>query len=129
MKRGWGLGEKHRDDPIGSDAPRGKNLEQRKHSRDGNTLTPTEQHIKNGLMRQFMVNPEGGGVGNSGAYRSSPVWCDCGRRMKAEGQQKCELCLRPANSEKSPTAVAMPRFDACLKLLAKHWSELKGLSK
>lgn len=70
-KRGWVSG-----DPPNS--ARGKSSAQRKSARDGG-LTPTEQHRKNTLMRQFMRNPEGGGVGNSAAYRASSVWCRCGR--------------------------------------------------
>jgi hypothetical protein len=62
-KRGWQNG-----DPAGSEKPRGKNREQRKSGRDGTTWTPTEQHIRNGLMKQFMKNPEGPG-GNSETYK------------------------------------------------------------
>lgn len=72
-KRGWTSG-----DPPLSAKPRGKASHRRKSARDGG-LTPTEQHRKNALMKQFMRNPEGGGVGNSRAYRESSVWCDCGR--------------------------------------------------
>jgi hypothetical protein len=68
MRSDW-----HNGDPPGSEAPRGKNRERRKGRYDGNTWTPTEQHIKNGLMRQFMKNPEGST--NSEAYRNSSIWC------------------------------------------------------
>ncbi len=81
MRKGWELEGKHREDPIGSDASRGKNRERRKHRKDGPTLTPTEQHKKNVLMRQFMRTGEGPG-GNTEAYRSSSAWCGCGRRLK-----------------------------------------------
>ena len=60
-------------DPPNSE--RGRSASQRKSARDGG-LTPTERHRKNGLMKQFMKNPEGGGTGNSEAYVSSPLWCD-----------------------------------------------------
>ncbi len=81
MKRGYEMGGKFSSDPIGSDAPRGKNRERRKHRNDGNTLTPTENHIKQNLMRQFMKNPEGGGIGNSESYRNSECW-DANGRLK-----------------------------------------------
>jgi hypothetical protein len=92
MKRGYELGGKFANDPVGSDVGRGKNRELRKSSRDGNSLTPTEQHKKNELMRQFMRTGEGGGGGNKEAYVNSPVWCDCGRRMKLEGRDVCVRC-------------------------------------
>ncbi len=96
MKKGYELGGKYAHDPIGSDQPRGKNREQRKSAHDGPSWTPTEQHIKNGLMRQFMRTGEGGGMGNSNAYRESPLWCrQCfGRRMVAEGKTMCEKCVQ-----------------------------------
>ena len=78
------------ENPIGSDAPRGKARSQRKASRDGNTFTPTEQHRKNELMRQFMRTGEGSG-GRSAEYVNSPVWCgSCGRRMNP-----CPNCAPP----------------------------------
>lgn len=40
----------------------------RKLGKDGNSLTPTEQHRKNTLMRQFMRNPEG--TLNTEAYKA-----------------------------------------------------------
>lgn len=47
-----------------------------RHTRKGKHdpgLTPTEQHRKNALMRQFMSCHEG--ERNSDAYRNSAVWC------------------------------------------------------
>lgn len=79
MTTGYEREGKYSADPIGSAAPRGKARSQRKASRDGPTLTPTEQHRKNALMRQFMVNPEGGGIGNSDAYRAASCWDENGR--------------------------------------------------
>lgn len=60
-------------DPIGSEKPRGKSAYQRKSGRDPG-LTPTEQHQKNVLMRQFMRNPEG--TQNTSAYKEAECWCD-----------------------------------------------------
>ncbi len=91
MKKGWGVGQRYSQDPIGSDAPRGKNREKRKHRNDPG-LTPTEQHIKNNLMNQFRRTGEGPG-GHSEAYRSASIWCECGRHFKVEGHEKCEGCL------------------------------------
>lgn len=81
MTTGRELEGRYSEDPIGSDAPRGKARSQRKASRDGPSLTPTEQHRKNALMRQFMTNPEGGGIGNSEAYRAASCW-DANGKLK-----------------------------------------------
>lgn len=70
MSRGHEIGGKYREDPVGSEAPRGKNREQRKHRNDGPSWTPTEQHIKNNLMRQFMRTGEGPGA-PSRAFRDN----------------------------------------------------------
>lgn len=105
MSDGNEIGGRFKENPIGSDAPRGKNRERRKHKLDGPTLTPTERHIKNNLMRQFMRTGEGSG-GRSAAYINSPVWCtDCARRMKVDGHEKCEGCLYRdyCNSTSQPT--------------------------
>jgi hypothetical protein len=75
VKRGYGVGEKFSQDPVGSDESRGKNRERRKHKLDGPTLTPTESHIKNSLMRQFMKNPEGSEGRDESAYKSASCWC------------------------------------------------------
>jgi hypothetical protein len=90
MKRGYGVGDKFSQDPVGSDESRGKNRERRKHKLDGPTLTPTEQHIRDGLMRQFMRNPEG--EPNGEAYKNASCWCECGRGLKAESGfcSRCE---------------------------------------
>lgn len=55
-------------DPIGSDAPRGKACEKRMGRYDGG-FTPSEQRIKNQLMRQFMKSGGEGVGGNTKAYR------------------------------------------------------------
>lgn len=92
--KGRDLGGKYRDDPIGSEEPRGKSLERRKHRNDGNTLTPTEQHIKNSCMRQFMKNPEGTESANTKSYKASPAWCrGCdGRRLATSDDGFCMSC-------------------------------------
>lgn len=76
--KGYDVGGKYREDPVGSHVPRGKARSQRKASRDPG-FTPTEQHRKNALMRQFMVNPEGGGTGNTEAYRAASCWDENGK--------------------------------------------------
>lgn len=70
VKKGYEAGGKYSQDPIGSDKPRGKATGRRKHRNDGPNWTPTEQHRRNELMRQFMRTGEGGG-GTSSAYRSN----------------------------------------------------------
>lgn len=92
MKKGFDLGGKYRNDPPGSMKPRGKARSARKSGRDGKTLTGTEQRKKNELMRQFMKNPEGGGTGNTEAYRTASCWCPCGRHLKADGRDLCSCC-------------------------------------
>lgn len=92
MSDGHEMGGRFQEDPVGSDSPRGKNRERRKHRNDGNTLTPTEHHIKGRLMRQFMTNPEGPG-GRSEAYVNSPVWCSgCNGRRMAVSDGLCGGC-------------------------------------
>jgi hypothetical protein len=80
-------------DPQGSEKPRGKDRSERRGRFDPG-WTPTETHIRNGLMRQFMRNPEGSP--SSEAYRNSSVWCECGRGMNrraADGSTvKCVKC-------------------------------------
>lgn len=75
MTTGFEAGGRYSANPIGSEH---KSTEQRKASRDPG-LTPTELHRKSNLMRQFMKNPEGGGVGNSEAYRNGSCWDASGR--------------------------------------------------
>jgi hypothetical protein len=70
VKKGYELGGKYSADPIGSDAPKGKSCAQRKASKDGPTLTGSEQRLKNELMRQFMRTGEGPG-GVSAAFRDN----------------------------------------------------------
>lgn len=67
--RGYEIGGRYKDDPIGSEGPRGKSRGQRKSGRDGPNWTPTEQREKNQLMRQFMRFGSGAGAGVSAAYR------------------------------------------------------------
>lgn len=67
-KRGWQSG----DPPVSS----GRSVSARKSARDGG-LTPTEQHRKNALMKQFMRLD--GPKGNSPEYIASQCWCWCGR--------------------------------------------------
>lgn len=55
-------------DPVGSEAPRGKDCSKRMGRYDG-SFTPTEQRLKNQLMRQFMRTGGEGVGGNSEAYR------------------------------------------------------------
>jgi hypothetical protein len=55
-------------DPIGSEAPRGKSLEKRMGRYDG-SFTPSEQRLKDQLMKQFTRFGEGVG-GNTAAYRA-----------------------------------------------------------
>jgi hypothetical protein len=73
-------------DPQGSEST--KSLSQRKGRYDSG-WTPTETVIRNGLMRQFMKNPEG--TTNSAAYREAECWCACGR-LRAENSDKCARC-------------------------------------
>lgn len=85
--------KRHPEDPYGSEVPRGKASYRRKSGRDPG-LTPTEQHHKNKLMRQFMRNPEG--TVNPIAYTQSAVWCECGRglnRRAVDGSTvPCKRC-------------------------------------
>jgi len=55
-------------DPIGSEAPRGKSCEKRMGRYDGG-FTPSEQRLKNQLMKQFMKHGGEGPGGNSAAYQ------------------------------------------------------------
>jgi len=57
-------------DPIGSEAPRGKSLEKRMGRYDGG-FTPSEQRLKNQLMKQFMKLGGEGPGGNSAEYRAN----------------------------------------------------------
>lgn len=54
-------------DPVGADDPRGKSCEKRMGRYDG-SFTPTEQKMKDQLMKQFTRFGEGVG-GNTKAYR------------------------------------------------------------
>jgi hypothetical protein len=94
MRRGFDIGGKYREDPVGADVPRGKSTERRKHRNDGTSWTPTEARLKNELMRQFMHNPEGTAHADDDAYKNSPAWCPhCdGRRLRDEGYDCCTSC-------------------------------------
>lgn len=104
MKRGYDVGGRYSQDPVGSDESRGKNRERRKHKLDGPTLTPTEAHIKNSLMRQFMRNPEGEPVGE--AYKSASCWCagPCGGRRLAITEGLCDSCWWKEHPPADPAA-------------------------
>jgi hypothetical protein len=56
-------------DPIGSEAPRGKDCSKRMGRYDG-SFTPSEQRLKDKLMKQFTRFGEGFG-GNSAEYRAN----------------------------------------------------------
>lgn len=93
MKAKWRNG-----DPLGSE--REKSTAQRKSGRDPG-LTPTEQHRKAQLMRQFLRLD--GPKGSTEEYRNSPVWCACGRGMNRRGKRgdtlpcaKCRPDLKAA---------------------------------
>lgn len=90
MKKGYEIGGRHRDDPIGSEKPRGKSRSQRKAARDGPSWTGTEARQRDQLMKQFCKLE--GPAGNSEAYISAPCWCDCGRLVIRDG--KCARCLQ-----------------------------------
>lgn len=87
MKVGWQNG-----DPQGSEKARGKDRSERRGRFDPG-LTPTEQHIKNNLMRQFMRNPEG--EPPSEAYKNAPCWCrGCdGKRLASTKVGLCDGCF------------------------------------
>lgn len=93
MKKGYDLGGKYSQDPIGSDAPKGKDCGRRLSSRDGKPFTPSEQRLKNQLMRQFIKGD--GPKGNSAAYLAAPCWCACGRLM-VEELGMCRKCAEQA---------------------------------
>lgn len=92
MKRGYDIGGRYSADPIGSDAPRGKDRSQRKSGRDGPSWTPTESRRRDTLLRQFLQRD--GSQGNTDAYLASPVWCPgCdGRRLREQGKSLCARC-------------------------------------
>ena len=56
-------------DPVGCDAPRGKDASKRM-GRYAGSFTPSEQRLKDKLMKQFTRFGEGVG-GNSAAYRAN----------------------------------------------------------
>lgn len=68
-RKGYDVGGRYSQDPIGSEKPRGKATGRRLHRNDPG-WTPTELHRKNELMRQFMRNPEGPG-GNTNAFKAN----------------------------------------------------------
>lgn len=55
------------------------------------SYTPTEQRIKDGLMKQFCSLESST---NSEAYTSAPCWCEkCGRLRDSE-EMRCSRCVR-----------------------------------
>lgn len=93
-KKGYGIGERHSQDPIGSDAPRGKDTSKRKHRNDPG-WTPTEEKLRNQAMRQFMRNPEGSANRDESAYKASTVWCrgcDGKRMISVVSLSLCDSC-------------------------------------
>lgn len=64
-------------DPLGAEVRRGKDTSKRMGRYDG-SYTPSEQRLKNQLMKQFTRYGEGVG-GNTAAYREAECWCACGR--------------------------------------------------
>ena len=88
--KGYGVGDRFSQDPIGSHEPRGKDTSQRKHRNDPG-WTPTEEHQRNQLLRQFMKNPEGSAHQDVGAYKAASCWCECGRGLKNESGS-CAKC-------------------------------------
>lgn len=91
MSNGYELGGRYSADPIGSETSRGKDCSKRLSSKDGPHWTPTEQHQKNQLMRQFLKRD--GSQGASEAYVNSPVWCrGCDGRRLAVTDGLCGVC-------------------------------------
>ena len=89
--KGYELGGKHANDPIGSEKPRGKDAFERR-GRFDSGRTPTEKVQKARLMRQFMRTKEGDG-GNSVLWRESEVWCvRCGLYMRQDDSTQCRRC-------------------------------------
>lgn len=108
MKRGYDVGGKYSQDPIGSDQPRGKDTSRRKHRNDPG-WTPTELHQRNALMRQFMKNPEGEQVGE--AYKASPAWCrGCDGRRLAMSDGLCGSCCRSRSD--NPVQAALDAYSS-----------------
>lgn len=93
------------NDPVGSGNPRGKVRSRRKHRNDAG-LTPTEQHRKDVLMRQFTSGD--GPKGNSPEYLNSPAWCrGCDGRRLASTEGLCGAC-----GSKECAQAINERFDA-----------------
>jgi hypothetical protein len=69
---------------------RGENDFAAKKGRYDGGYTPTEQRIKDGLMKQFCKLPEGSQ--NTAAYTSAECWCACGRLKDQEHGDKCRRC-------------------------------------
>ena len=94
--KGFEVGGKYREDPVGSWESRGKETSRRKHSRDMG-FTPSEVRLKNQLMRQFMKHGDGPG-GNSQAWRESELWCRaCHNYMRVQGSNLCTRCQKSAD--------------------------------
>jgi len=69
---------------------RGENDFAAKKGRYDGGYTPTEQRIKDGLMRQFMKTHEG--TMNVPSYTNAECWCACGRLKDQEHGDKCRRC-------------------------------------
>ena len=79
-------------DPIGSEAPRGKDCSEQRGRYDPG-WTGTELRMRNSLLRQFMKNPEG--EPPSEAYKNASCWCPgCdGKRLVADTERGlCSSC-------------------------------------
>lgn len=95
-------GERHRKngDPTRLKRANTKSHHARKGRYDG-SFTPSEQRLKNKLMKQFTRLE--GPSGNSAAYLESPVWCACGFGMNRRGVDgstvPCRKCAPNAKVE------------------------------
>lgn len=91
--KGWGVNERHADNPINSHLPRGKDTSERRHRNDPG-WTGTEERMRNQLLRQFMRSPEGSAHSDVEAYKGASCWCSyCGGRRLVVEAGRCENCL------------------------------------
>lgn len=75
-------------DPAMSHEPRGKDCSERRGRYDSG-WTGTEQRLREQCLKQFCKLE---GSTNTEAYKSSSVWCDCGKGLKADGLETCGRC-------------------------------------
>lgn len=87
-KRGFEMGGRFHQDPIGSEKARGKSAHRRKSGRDPG-LTPTENARKAKFLKQFTKLE---GSVNSEAYRNAECWCDCPFGGLRGENGKCSRC-------------------------------------